>query len=525
MIFRSPYPDVSIPQVPLYDFIFEHAEKNADVAAFIDGPSGRTLTYRQLVGAIRKCATGLAKKGFKKGDVFAIYSPNLMEYGIAWHAVAMLGGINTTVNPLYTVDELTFQLKDSGAKYLLTIPPFLDKATDAAKRANLREVFVFGEGPGATPFAALLDNDGDAPKADIDPGKDLVALPYSSGTTGLPKGVMLTHHNLVSNIAQCEPVGAVPEKETLVGILPFFHIYGMVVILNAGLRAGARIVTMPRFDLEQFLGLVQQHRVTRAHLVPPIVLALAKHPVVTNYDLSSLKVILSGAAPLDAELAKACAARLKCVVNQGYGMTEASPVTHLNPEQKIKMGSVGPLVPNTEAKILGLENGAELGRNQHGEICIRGPQVMQGYHHWPEDQRSIIDPAGFLHSGDVGYVDDDGYFYVVDRVKELIKYKGLQIAPAELEALLLTHPSVADAAVIPSPDTEAGEVPKAFVVLKGQVTQDALLAYVAERVAPYKKIRMLEVVEQIPKSASGKILRRVLVERERERVKAASAQS
>jgi acyl-CoA synthetase (AMP-forming)/AMP-acid ligase II len=517
MIFRSPYPDVSIPQVPLYDFIFEHAEKNADVAAFIDGPSGRTLTYRQLVGAIRKCATGLAKKGFKKGDVFAIYSPNLMEYGIAWHAVAMLGGINTTVNPLYTVDELTFQLKDSGAKYLLTIPPFLDKATDAARRANLREVFVFGEGPGATPFAALLDNDGDAPKADIDPRKDLVALPYSSGTTGLPKGVMLTHHNLVSNIAQCEPVGAVPENETLVGILPFFHIYGMVVILGNTVRNGATVVTMPRFDLEGFLRTIHDHRVTRAYVVPPIALALAKHPLVDRFDLSSLELVFSGAAPLGEELERACAERLGCRVAQGYGMTESSPVSHSipHPGGKVKPGSIGPVLPNMQCRIVDVDTGEDAAPGERGELWMRGPNVMAGYLNNEEATRATVDEDGWLHTGDVAIVDDDGYFAIVDRVKELIKFKGFQVPPAELEALLITHPQVADVAVIGVEDEEAGEIPKAFVVLAGEVTPDELMAFVGERVSSYKRVRACEVVEEIPKSASGKILRRVLKERER----------
>jgi len=521
MIFRSPYPDVSIPNVSLPEFLFHGIEARKDATAFVEGASGRVVTYGQLWSGIRQAAAGLHKRGLKKGEVVAIYSPNVPEYAMAWHGVALAGGINTTANPLYTPDELAFQLRDAKARFLITAPSFLEKATEAARKAGgIEEIFVFGDTAGATPFAALLDNDGQMPEVKIDPKKDLVALPYSSGTTGLPKGVMLTHHNLVANISQFEVMEPLYGNDTLVGILPFFHIYGMVVILNAGLRHGARIVTMARFELEPFLKLVQTYKVTRAHLVPPIVLALTKHPAVAQYDLSSIQVIISGAAPLGAELAQACAQRLGCKVKQGYGMTEASPVTHLNPDEKIRPGAAGVLIPNTVAKVVSTETGQPVDKKQNGEIWLRGPQVMQGYHNWPDNQRDIIDAEGYLHTGDVGYVDDDGYFFIVDRVKELIKYKGLQIAPAELEALLVTHPAIADAAVIPSPDEEAGEVPKAFVVLKSPVPLEQIVSFVAERVAPHKKLRLIEAVDAIPKSSSGKILRRMLVERERERRRA-----
>jgi acyl-CoA synthetase (AMP-forming)/AMP-acid ligase II len=331
---------------------------------------------------------------------------------------------------------------------------------------------------------------------------------------------MLTHYNLVANIAQCEEgnVGRlrIQESDVLIGILPFFHIYGMVVIMNYALSTGATVVTMPRFDMEQFLQTIQNYRITYAHLVPPLILALAKHPLVDKYDLSSLRVIFSGAAPLGADVQKACAARLGCAISQGYGLTETSPVTHLLPERPVeKPGSIGPAIPNTEVKIVDVATGKELGANEHGELLIRGPQVMQGYLHNPQATANTIDREGWLHTGDIGYADDEGDFYIVDRLKELIKYKGLQVAPAELEAVLLTHPAVADAAVIGVPDEEAGEAPKAFVVLKGEANADEIMAYVAGRVAPYKKIRQLEFVAQIPKSASGKILRRVLVEQER----------
>ncbi len=519
MIFQSPYPSVEVPDVSLAEFILGRAEKWGDKPALIDGPSGRTITYAELVTAIKRVAAGLAAHGLKKGEVVAIFSPNLPEYAIAFHAVSAAGGINTTVNPTYTAEELAFQLKDARAKYLITIPPLLDKSIEAAKGTAVEEIFVFGEAEGATPFATLMQNDGQMPAIEINPREDLVALPYSSGTTGLPKGVMLTHHNLVANTCQCYDIEQFDDKDTLIGILPFYHIYGMEVILNFGLAKGATIVTMPRFDLEQFLQIMQGNGVTRAYLVPPIVLALAKHPLVDSYDLSKLKLIMSGAAPLSESLARAVGERLGVVVKQGYGLTECSPVTHLNPDtpNKIKLGAIGPVIPNSESKVVNYEDGTELGANQEGEVWVRGPQVMKGYLNNPSATAAMIDMDGWLHTGDVGYADDDGYFYIVDRVKELIKYKGMQVAPAELEALLLTYPAVADAAVIPIPDEEAGEIPKAYVVLKSEATTSEIMAYVAQHVAPYKKIRQMEFVKVIPKSTSGKILRRLLRDQEKER--------
>jgi acyl-CoA synthetase (AMP-forming)/AMP-acid ligase II len=528
MIIRGPNPEVAIPEIPLTSFVFQNAGTRGDKAALIDGPTGRVVTYSELVDSIARVAASLAKRGFKKGEVFGILSPNLPEYATAFHAVASLGGITSPVNPLYTEHEVAHQLKDAGARFLVTVPQFLEKATAAAREAGIEELFVFekagaedDEINGATPFSSLLESDGDFPTVAINPREDLVALPYSSGTTGLAKGVMLTHHNLVANMCQMEGLQYFNQDDTLICVLPLFHIYGLVVVMNLGLYQGATIVTVPRFELEPFLRLLQDHEVTLAHLVPPIVLALSKNPVVDNYKLPKLKTIFSGAAPLDENLTRACMKRLDCDVRQGYGMTETSPVTHSSPADpsQVKFGSVGVPAPNTECKVVDLETGELLGANKEGEVCVRGPQVMKGYLNRPEATAATIDPEGWLHTGDIGYADADGHFFIVDRAKELIKYKGFQVPPAELEALLLTHPSVADAAVIPIPDDEAGEIPKAFVVVKGTVAAEELMDFVAERVAPHKKIRLLEFIDKIPKSASGKILRRVLVQAERERKK------
>lgn len=520
MIYKSPYEDAVIPEISLTTFVLEHASKFADKPALIDGPSGRTITYGQLSGAIKLVAASLHQRGFGKGEVFAIYCPNIPEYAIAFHAVATLGGIVTTINPLYTAEELAHQLNDAKAKYLLTIPMFLDKAKEAQANSDVEEVFVFGEGDGATPFASLLQSDGVVPDVEINAKEDLVVLPYSSGTTGLPKGVMLTHYNLVSNLCQCDGIIDFDETDSMIGVLPFFHIYGMVVVMSYMLRVGGTVVSVPRFDLEQFLQVLQDYKITRAALVPPIILALAKHPIVDKYDLSALKQIFSGAAPLSAELQEAVAKRLDVFAVQGYGLTETSPVTHATPNDptRMKPGSVGQSIRNTDVRIIDPETGEDQMPDSHGEVWMRGPQVMIGYLNNPEATKDTVDEEGWIHTGDIGYVDDEGYLYVIDRLKELIKYKGMQVAPAELEGILLTNESIADVAVIPIPDEMAGEIPKAYVVLKPNQTlsEGAVMEFVAGQVAPHKKIRRVEFVDEIPKSASGKILRRLLVERERE---------
>jgi acyl-CoA synthetase (AMP-forming)/AMP-acid ligase II len=517
MVIRSPFPDIEIPDVSFTDFVLARAGELADKPALIDAPSGRTITYAQLVESVRAVAAGLAERSFRKGDVFAHYAPNLPEYAVAFHAVATLGGINTTANPLLTAEELTRQLRDCGTRMLVTVPDQLEKATAAAQAAGVQETFVYGEAAGATPFTSLRLAGDEPPDVRIDPAEDLVALPYSSGTTGLPKGVMLTHRNLVANVCQTAARARTRQDERWVAVLPFFHIYGLVAIMNLALYRGDTLVTMPRFDLVEFLRVVQKYRITRASLVPPIVLALAKHPLVDEFDLSSLDLINSGAAPLSAELEIACGKRLGCRMQQGYGLTETSPTTHWVGDERAGTmpGSIGPPLPNTECRIVDVATGENAPDGEPGELLIRGPQVMKGYLNNPQATALAIDPDGWLHTGDVAFIEDNGSLRIVDRIKELIKYKGDQIAPAELEALLLTHPEIADAAVIPVPDEDAGEVPKAFVVTTGSITSDEVTRFVAEHVAPYKKVRAVEIIEDIPKAPSGKILRRVLIDRER----------
>ena len=534
MVFTSNFPDVEIPDTTITNLILSSCDKFGDKVAVEDGPSGRSYTFTQVKALIISVANNLKENhGFEKGDVMGIILPNLPEFPILFHGVNLLGGTNTTVNVLYTDQEIATQLVDSKAKAVVSVGLFGEKVMAACASAGVSKAFFLGEGaPEAVEGVQVLDAKTlfapnlKAVEVDIDPAESVAVLPYSSGTTGIPKGVMLTHRNLVANLFQILTLEPVTSDDVLIGILPFFHIYGMMVICNVALYAGSTVVTMPRFDMEGFLNIVQAKKVTRAHLVPPIILGLTRHPIVSQFDLSSLKVILSGAAPLGEELQVAASEQLKVIIKQGYGMSELSPVCHIVHEDCIKPGSIGVLAPNTLCKIVSTETGEEVGVGESGELCIAGPQVMKGYLGRPDETAHCME-GEFLHTGDIGYVDDSGNYFIVDRVKELIKFKGFQVPPAELESKLLGHEAVADCAVIPSPDEEAGEVPKAYIVLKPgkEITAEEIMEYIAAMVSPHKRIRLVEFVDEIPKSASGKILRRVLVQKERERIASASSSS
>lgn len=512
-MYASSFPEVEIPSGPITPFVLQRAVELADHPAMVDGPTGRTYTYAQLADGTKRVAGALSAMGIGPGAVVGILLPNIPEYFMLFHGPAVLGATVTTINPTYGAEEVAFQLRDSGASMLVTIPMFIDTAEKAIEGTAVTRIIVVGETTDHTPFADLMAAAPFEDHADVDPAEDVVVLPYSSGTTGLPKGVMLTHRNLAANLVQTLHVMQVePGQERVIAVLPFFHIYGMQVLMNNVVFRGGTVVTMPRFDLAEFLRILQDHAITIAYLVPPIVLALAKHPMVDEYDLSSLRLIFSGAAPLSGELADAVKVRLGIDVVQGYGLTESSPVTHSTPEGIYNPSSVGKAISNTETRIVDPTTGEDAATGSDGEIWVRGPQVMKGYLNNPEATALTIDEEGWLHTGDIGHLDDEGFLYIVDRLKELIKYKGFQVAPAELEGLLLTHPSIVDAAVIGVPDEEAGEIPKAFVVATpgSALTAEEVMGYVAEHVASYKKVRVVEFLEAIPKSASGKILRREL---------------
>ncbi|MFD4643063.1 4-coumarate--CoA ligase family protein [Lentzea sp. NPDC058436] len=518
MVFRSPFPDVEIPDVSLHQLLFGDIADRADRVALIDGMSGAEMTYGQLAGAIDRMAAALAARGIGKGDVVGILSPNTPYYAVVFHGILRAGATATTINALYTPDEVAHQLHDAGAKMLFTVSVLLPNAAPGAAKAGVTDVVVLDGAEGYPSLPELLANSHPVPEVSIDPANDVAVLPYSSGTTALPKGVMLTHRNLVANLEQCQPLLALNEETRILAVLPFFHIYGMQVLMNGGLRVGATVVTLPRFDLPEFLRVIAEHRTDRVYIAPPVAVALAKHPIVDNYDLSPLKAIFSGAAPLDVDLAAAVSKRLGCRVSQGYGMTEMSPVSHAIPDSRddISVGTVGVIIPNLECRLVDPATGDDVGVNERGELWCKGPNIMKGYLNNPEATAATLDDEGWLHTGDVAVIDADGIVSIVDRVKELIKYKGYQVPPAELEAVLLTHEEIADAAVIGVKDADGEEIPKAFVVRQAgsEIDGDAVMAFVASHVAPHKKVRVVEFIEAIPKSAAGKILRKDLRARE-----------
>ncbi|PVZ13206.1 AMP-binding protein [Actinomycetospora cinnamomea] len=518
-VVRSRRPAVDVPDVGVPTFLLDHPAAGPDATAVIDGPSGRAVTYAELRRDVARCAGGLHRRGLRPGDVLAIVAPNCPEWLVACYGAMTAGVVVSGINPLYTAEEIAGQLRDGGARAVVTIPPFLPlvRAAVAAQDRPV-EIVVIGDPDGEVAFTEVLA-DGAAvalPPGLVDPATDLALLPYSSGTTGLAKGVMLTHRAMTTNVAQMHAALDVTPDDRAMAVAPFFHAVGLSVVAGVTLRSGGTMVTLPRFDLEDYLGLIQAHRITVSVVVPPIVLAMARHPVVDRYDLSSLRLVGCGAAPLSADLQQECARRVGCPVGQGYGMTEAvATITLFDPAVPVVPGSSGLLLGGVEARIVDPGSGTDLGVGETGELWVRGPQLMAGYLGNAGATAATIDVDGWLHTGDLARFDADGNLFVDDRLKELIKVKGLQVAPAEVEAVLRTHPAVADAAVIPVADERAGERPKAVVVAAGEVEAAELVAHVAGRVAPHKRITEVAFVDAIPVSPSGKILRRLLVAQER----------
>jgi acyl-CoA synthetase (AMP-forming)/AMP-acid ligase II len=514
-LFYSPWFTLEpYPEIPLTSLLAPASERHAAKPALINF-DGKSYTFAETWEACRRLGRFLQDNGIEKGDRVAVFSANCPEYFVAFYGTLYAGGTVTTLNPLYKEREVLHQLEDSGAKAVFCMGALAPLVHGVREHLpGLRHVFNIED-----VWQLAAEAPPEPKPVDLNPKEDLAALPYSSGTTGLPKGVMLTHFNLVSNVRQTMTTGLSTGYAVYLDFLPFYHIYGMVVLMACGYAAGIPQVIMPRFDPSLCLDLIQKYKVTNLFAVPPALLALANFPDAEKYDTSSLTMIMSGAAPLPPEVARAASKRLNTTVLQGYGMTETSPVTNVNPIMRIKDATVGPPIADTVEKVVSLDDGAELGPNEIGELMVHGPQVMKGYWNAPEATAETLPGGGWIRTGDIVQVDEEGYVTILDRKKEMIKYKGYQVAPAELEALLLEHPAVLDSAVIPKRDPESGEVPKAFVVVRPghEVTVEVLMRFVEERVAPYKKVREIEFVEAIPKTPSGKILRRELIEQERAR--------
>jgi acyl-CoA synthetase (AMP-forming)/AMP-acid ligase II len=514
-IVTSGGPAPEIPDLPLPDFLL--AGRPPDRPAIVDGPSGRGMTYGQLADGVRCVAAGFAARGLRPGDAVALLAPNSPEWLLTAYGVMAAGGVVTGVNPLCTAREVAGQLADADARFLVTVPPFLPAAREAVAGRDT-EIVLIGlpaeiTTEGTTAFADLVQYTGEPPDVRLDPATDLALQPYSSGTSGLPKGVMLTHRACVANVVQQEYAIPFRGDDRVLAVAPFFHAVGFGVVANGALHAGATLITMPRFDVEQFLELIERYRVTATIVVPPIVLALAKHPAVDHADLRSLRFVGCGAAPLGAAVQQAAADRVGCPVLQGWGMTEmvaGGAIWRL--DTPIVPGAAGMLFPGLDARVVELADGTDLPPGEAGELLIRTVSVMAGYRGAPGATAATVDADGWLHTGDVATVSADGVLHIVDRVKELIKVKGFQVAPAELEAVLRAHPDVAEAAVVPMPDEMSGEVPKAFVVrVPGStVSAEDIIDYVAGRVARYKRVRAVEFIEAVPTSPAGKTLRRLL---------------
>ncbi len=529
------------PEVPVHQILEWTVERFPDRPAFLHPAE---LTFKQFKEQVDIFATALKNLGVRKGDRVALYGPNLIQWEIAFYGISKAGAILVPMNPLFKEYEVEYESKDSGAETMIVFQLMYPNVAAVKDKTKLKNIIVqeFGEKPeGTIGWSELMaKTKPDPPEYEFNAKEDLAALVYTSGTTGLPKGTMLTHYNLVSNVVQTSQVFDISELDIAMNVLPLYHIYGLNVCMNAAIWSGAAQVVVPRFDVKEFCQLIEKYKVTYSLCVPPIFLAVVRHleaPNIKGYDWTNLKVFNNGAAPIPLDLLERFdkLAKEKCnaqdvTVQHGWGLTEASPVVAVNPMYRRKMESQGTLLPDTFHKVIDLETGEELPEpGQVGELVIKGPQVMKGYWNRPEATESAFwaDPKTgekWLRTGDVAYIDEEGYEHLIDRLKEMIKYKGWSIAPAELEDLLFRNSHVFDAAVIgkPSSEPDVGEIPKAFIILKpdskGKVTEQDIMDWVGENISAYKKIREVEFVESIPKTISGKILRRELIEQEKKKL-------
>ncbi|HLZ60465.1 MAG TPA: AMP-binding protein [Ktedonosporobacter sp.] len=490
------------------------------------------LTYRELDALVNACANGLLDLGIRKGQKVCLLMANRPEYLISWFAITRIGAVACPMNPSYREREVAYQLSNSEAVAIVVSAPLLPLVQAVRDQAPALEHLLivgntaddqFAFPPGASSFSHLIRTHAPVPPQGIAlKGEDVAALPYSSGTTGWPKGVLLSHKNLVYNTCQSIATARITFEDRMLVFVPLYHIYG-IMLMSLAAMTGARIVLMERFEAGRCLQLIQEHGVTLLYTVPQVLAALLDWPQLDNYDLHTVRFTQCGAAPVPPPLAHRFYERTRIPVVVSYGLTEASPGTHSNPvydPRLVKVETIGLPIHDTQQKIVDIESGnVELSAGEVGELIVRGPQVMLGYWKAPAATAEAL-RDGWLYTGDIGWRDEEGYVTITDRKKEMIKYKSFSVAPAQIESLLLEHPSVSDAAVIAKANEEAGEIPKAFVVLRagyeGQ-SADELLAWVNSQLATYKHVREIEYTDTIPRNPSGKILRRVLKEREQQR--------
>jgi long-chain acyl-CoA synthetase len=539
---------IEYPNIPLSEILRKTAESNPNETAIVY--FDRKITYRELDQAADQFAAALAALEVKKGDKVAIFLPNIPQFIISYYGTLRIGAVETAVSPLYKEREVEHQLNDSEAETIVVLDAFYPILEKVVARTKIKRIIFTGikdympmgtallaslfrripshrveTRPGTYSFKELLNkHNGQPPKVDIDPQEDLAALQYTGGTTGISKGAMLTHMNLVSNAVMCAAwLKGKHTEESFLTVLPLFHIFGMTTGMNAPIYLAGKVVLLPGFEAVAMLKALEKNKVTVFCGVPTMYAMLLAHPKIHNFDLSSVHFCISGSAPLPAEIQKKWMEVTKGVLIEGYGLTESSPVTHGNPldltMKTVKVGSIGLPWPDTDAKIMDAETGeTELGVNQEGELAVKGPQVMKGYWKMPEESRAVL-RNGWLYTGDIGKMDEDGYFYILDRKKDLIKYKGYSVYPREIEDVIYEHPAVKLCAVIGKPDSVAGEIPKAFVVLKEgkTATADEIKEFANSKMAPYKAVREVEFRTELPMTMVGKVLRRVLQEEEKQK--------
>jgi len=507
---------IEYPEVPLFELLSSSATRYPDSIAF--NYLGHSYTYRELDILTNKLAYGLNQLGINKGDRIVLLLPNCPEFIIGYYGILKAGGSVVPVNPLYKARELKHHLNDSGAAGIL---------------ANTNSCALIGEIKAETRLKTVIlaDTEGDAntislqqiltqyPPAPLGitfkPKEDIAAIEYTGGTTGLPKGVMLTHYNLVANAIQNAAWFSWSKEEVVIGILPFYHSWGACTCVNSPMYCGARVIILPHFDFHELLGVIEKERATIMYGATSMFTMLASNPQIAEYDLSSLKYVKAGAMPIPPEIKKRWEKTTGVKMMLGYGLSEASPETHNCSPHGMKVGSIGIPIIDTDARVVDMETGdTELPAGEVGELVIKGPQVMKGYLNQSEDTQYVI-RKGWLYTGDLAKMDETGHFYIVDRKKETIKYKGYTIAPAEVEAILYEHPAVKECAVVGKPDALAGEIPKAYVVLRDgySLCAEELIDYCGQMISGYKKIREVEFVTEIPKTPVGKVLRMVLKDR------------
>lgn len=512
MAFVSPHPPIIVPDVSYVDHLLGQFDSFGTRTAVIDGQTGASIAFDELSQRVREAAACFATRGIGRGHVVGILSANDCLYPVAVYGALLAGASVTPISPQSTRPELERQLELSGARTLIVANDLID--TGAAEAAGVERYFTL---PPCDEFPSLEASCSGLPRSPVwsgDPSSDIALLPFSSGTTGLPKGVALSHRNLVANLEQLNVMDDLTGCDTTLAILPFFHIYGLTFALGHSLFHGASVVILARFEPNLFLDALETHNVTRAPLAPPLIAFLANSPLVNGRDLSRLSVLMTGAAALDPATSRACADRLGVVIRQGYGMTETTSVTHINwsDPARVLEGTIGVLAPNTEARIVDPEDLQDCGIDEVGELWVRGPQIMSGYFQNEAATVETITQEKWLKTGDLASADENGQFRIVGRLKELIKYRGHQVPPGELEEVILALPGVSDAAVVGQPHPEFGELPIAFIVADDLAEED-VISQVSDRVSPYKKLRGVRFVETIPRSASGKILRCELVHR------------